>query len=38
MKKFIEYLKSPKSDIFLFLIAILLLNLVCSRAFSGLTP
>ncbi|WP_178841788.1 GldG family protein [uncultured Treponema sp.] len=33
MKKFIEYLKSPKSDIFLFLIAILLLNLVCSRAF-----
>lgn len=33
MKKFIEWLKSPKSDIFLFLTAILLLNLVCSKAF-----
>ena len=33
MKKFIEWLKSPKIDIFLFLTAIILLNLVCSKAF-----
>ena len=33
MKKFIEWLKNPKSDIFLFLTAIILLNLVCSKAF-----
>ena len=33
MKKFIDYLKSPKSDFLLFAVALLLLNLVCSKAF-----
>lgn len=33
MKKIIQYLKSPKSDIFLFAIVLILLNLVCSKAF-----
>jgi len=33
MKKFIEYLKSPKSDFFLFVITLILANLVFSKAF-----
>lgn len=33
MKNFIKYLKSPKSDFLLFIIALLLANLVCSKAF-----
>ena len=33
MKKFIDYIKRPESDIFLFVIALLLANLVFSRAF-----
>lgn len=33
MKKILNWLKSPKSDIFLFIIAVVLLNLVASRAF-----
>ena len=33
MKKFINYLKSPKSDIFLFVLLLILANLVVSRAY-----
>ncbi len=33
MKKFIEFLKSPKSDFFLFVITLILANLVFSKAF-----
>lgn len=33
MKKFIEYLKSPRSDFLLFIIVLVLANLVCSKAF-----
>ncbi len=33
MKKLLEYFKSPKSDFFLFVVALILLNLVCSKAF-----
>ncbi len=33
MKKFIDYLKSPKSDFLLFVIALILANLVAQRAF-----
>lgn len=33
MKKFIQYLKSPKSDIFLFVLLLILANLVVSRSY-----
>ena len=33
MKKFIQYLKSPKSDILLFILLLIFANLVASRAF-----
>lgn len=33
MKRIIEWIKSPKSDRALFIIALILLNLVCSRAY-----
>ena len=33
MKKFINYLKSPKSDIFLFVLLLILANLVVSRSY-----
>lgn len=33
MKKFIAWIKSPASDVWLFIIAVVLLNLVASRAF-----
>ena len=33
MKKFINYLKSPKSDFFLFVLLLILLNLVVSRSY-----
>ena len=31
--KFISWIKSPSSDVFLFLVALVLLNLVASKAF-----
>ena len=34
MKKFLEYIKNPKSDFLLLIIAILLLNLVCYNAYT----
>ena len=33
MKNFLRYLKSPKSDFLLFIIALVLLNLVSARSF-----
>ena len=38
MKNFIKYLKSPKSDIFLFIILLILANLVVSRAYFRIEP